>query len=204
MQKVPTPFPAVESTGFDQEARSTCFRAELRCAGTSKSGSLAMSETMTGDLRYAAVPQEPAQGPIGRFSICCAHSLGRLGPAMQSRWTPSAFSNKTEASVPVRCSSIIRHNVFRISFSPTPVAIISRSRFSPASKASLFLRSLMSRRIAWKYPPRNAIYRYCGAVFRLLASFVLPRFARQHVRKHGTYNLAVLGKEQEFKNICSA
>ena len=116
-----------------------------------------MSETMTGDPRYAAVPQEPAHGPIGRFSICCAHSLGRLGPAMQSRWTPSAFSNKTEASVPSRCSSIIRHNVFRISFSPTPVAIISRSRFSPASKASLLLRSLMSRRIAWKYPPRIAV-----------------------------------------------
>src|SRR5207248_10324330 len=112
IQKVPKTVQAEESTGLDEEARSPCFSAELRCAGTSQSGSLAMSETMTGDLRYAAVPQEPAHGPIGRFSICCAHSLGRLGPAMQSRWTPSAFSNKTEASVPSRCSSIIRHNVF--------------------------------------------------------------------------------------------
>src|SRR6266550_8894401 len=98
MQKVPKTFPSEESTGLDQEARSPCLKAEARCSGTSQSGSVARSETMTADPRYAAVPHEPAQGPIGKFAICCAHSLGRLGPAMQSRWTPSAFSNKTEAS----------------------------------------------------------------------------------------------------------
>src|SRR6266487_2823691 len=102
MQKVPRTFPFEESTRFDQEARNPCFSAELRCSGTSQSGSVAISETMTGDPRYAAVPQEPAQGPIGNFSISCLHPLGRLGPATESRWSPSERSNKTEASVPGR------------------------------------------------------------------------------------------------------
>jgi hypothetical protein len=43
-----------------------------------------------------------------------------------------------------------------------------------------------------------------GAIFRFPADFVLPRFARHHVRKHCACNLPVFGKEQEFKNICSA
>ena len=115
-----------------------------------------MFSTMTLVPRYAAVPHEPAHGPIGSFSICWIHSLGRLGPAIESRWTPSGFSNNTEASVPLRCSWIIKHNAFRISLSGTPVATISRSCFSPASKASLCLRLVISRRTAWKYPPRIA------------------------------------------------
>src|SRR6478609_9545247 len=111
MQKVPSTFPFEDSTGFDHEARKPCFNAEARCSGTFHSGSVAMSATMTLDPRYAAVPHEPAQGPIGSFSICWIHSLGRLGPAIESRWTLSGFSNNTEASVPLRCSWIIRHNV---------------------------------------------------------------------------------------------
>ena len=154
MQNVPTTCPFQESTGFDQEARSPCFNAEARCSGTSHSGSVAMSETITAEPRYAAVPHEPAHGPIGISSICRVHSFGRFGPAATSKCTPSAFSNKTEASVSGRCSSMIKHNAFRICFSGTPVAIISSSRFSPASKASARLRWLISRRIAWKYPPR--------------------------------------------------
>src|SRR5205807_5579653 len=39
-------FSGEESTGFDHEARSPCFSAELRCSGTSHNGSVAMSETM--------------------------------------------------------------------------------------------------------------------------------------------------------------
>src|SRR6266516_5961979 len=100
MQKVPRTFAFEESTGFDQEARSPCFSAEARCSRTYHSWSVAMSETMTGDPRYAAVPHEPAHGPIGSCSICCVHALGRLGPATTCRGTPSGFSNKTEASVP--------------------------------------------------------------------------------------------------------
>ena len=84
-QKVPRTFPSEESTGFDQEARSPYLNAEARCSGTAQSGSVAMSETMTRDPRNAAVPQDPAHGPIGRFSICCVHPLGRLGPATESR-----------------------------------------------------------------------------------------------------------------------
>src|SRR6185312_13436046 len=103
MQKVPRTFPFDESTGLDQEACSPCFKAEARCSGTFHNGSVEISETMTGDPRNAAVPQEPAQGPIGSFSICCVHSLGRLGPATTSRWVPSALSNRTDASVPLRC-----------------------------------------------------------------------------------------------------
>src|SRR5881392_2882813 len=102
MQKVPRTFPSDDSIGFDQEARSPWLNAAERCSGTSQSGSVAISETMTGDPRYAAVPQEPAQGPIGSFSISCLHPLGRLGPATESRWSPSERSNKTEASVPGR------------------------------------------------------------------------------------------------------
>src|SRR6266480_1458956 len=80
MQNVPSTFPSDDSIGFDQEARSPCLNAAARCSGTSQSGSVAMSETMTADPRYAAVPQEPAHGPMGNFSICSVHPLGRLGP----------------------------------------------------------------------------------------------------------------------------
>jgi hypothetical protein len=144
MQNVPRTLPWEERTGFDQDARRPCFRAEARCSGTSHSGSVAMSETITGKPRYAAVPQEPAHGPIGISSICRVHSLGSFGPAMTFRWTPSGFINKTEASVPGLCSSIIPHNALRICFSGTPVAIISRSCFSPWSKDSARFRSSMS------------------------------------------------------------
>src|SRR6202022_518719 len=96
MQKVPRTFPSEESTGFDQEARSPCLNAAARCSGTSQSGSVEMSETMTVDPRYAAVPQEPAHGPMGNFSISCLHPLGRLGPATESRRTPSEGSTKTK------------------------------------------------------------------------------------------------------------
>src|SRR4029077_16382946 len=131
MQKVPSTFPSEERIGFDQEARRPCRKAEERCSGTSQSESVAMSKAMTGDPRYAAVPHDPAHGPIGSFSICCIHSLGRLGPAIEWRGTPSELTNKTEASVPLRYSSTFKHKTFRISLSSAPVAIISRSRFSP-------------------------------------------------------------------------
>src|SRR5229473_6697732 len=107
MQKVPRTFPLDDNMGLDQEARSPWLNAAARCSGTSQSGSVAMSETMTADPRYAAVPQEPAHGPIGNFSISCLHPLGRLGPATESKWRPSERSNKIEASVPPRYSSII-------------------------------------------------------------------------------------------------
>src|SRR5206468_1073366 len=107
MQKVPRTFPLDDNMGLDQEARSPWLNAAARCSGTSQSGSVAISETITADPRYAAVPQEPAHGPIGSFSISCLHPLGRLGPAMDSRCTPPGRSNKTEASVPERYSSII-------------------------------------------------------------------------------------------------
>src|SRR5438045_9211698 len=100
MQKVPKTFPFEESTGFDQEACKPCFSAEARCSGTSHSGSVAMSATMTLDPRYAAVPHEPAHGPIGSFSIRWIHSLGRLGPAIRYKWPPTGSSNTTEPSVP--------------------------------------------------------------------------------------------------------
>src|SRR6266446_1410425 len=101
MQKVARTFPSDDKIGFDQDARSTRLNAALRCSGTSQSGSVAMSETMTADPRYAAVPHEPAQGPIGSFSISSLHPLGRLGPATESKWVPSERSNKTDASVPL-------------------------------------------------------------------------------------------------------
>src|SRR5262249_5892297 len=100
MQNVPKTSPFQERTGFDHEARKPCLRAAARCSGTSHSGLLAISDTMTGEPRYAAVPQEPADGPIGISSICRVHSLGSFGPAMTFRWTPSGFINRTEASVP--------------------------------------------------------------------------------------------------------
>src|SRR5579885_1255862 len=110
MQKVPSTFPLEERMGLDQEARSPCLSARERCAGTSHNGSLAISEAMTGVARYAAVPHEPAHGPMGSCSICCVHFPGRLGPATQLRCAPSAFNNNTEASVPGRCCSMIRHS----------------------------------------------------------------------------------------------
>src|SRR5215471_2756539 len=120
MQKVPKTFPFHDNTGLDHEARRPCFNAAARCCGTSHNGSLAISDTMTGEPRYAAVPQEPAHGPIGISSICRVHSLGKLGPAITFRWTPSEFINNTEASVPGLCSSIIPHNASTICFSGTP------------------------------------------------------------------------------------
>src|SRR3954467_13207219 len=102
MQKVPRTLPSDDRIGLDQEARRLCLNAAARCSGTSQSGSVAISETMTADPRYAAVPQEPAHGPIGNFSISCLHPFGRLGPATESRWRPSGRSNKTEARVPLR------------------------------------------------------------------------------------------------------
>src|ERR1700730_15487150 len=99
MQKVPRTSPLEERIGFDQEALSPWLNAAARCSGTSQSGSVAISETMTADPRQAAVPQEPAHGPIGSFSISCLHPLGRLGPATESRWRTSAARNQIEASV---------------------------------------------------------------------------------------------------------
>src|SRR6266481_2184943 len=125
MQKVPRTLPSEDNIGLDQDARSPRLNAASRCSGTSQSGSVAMSETMTADPRYAAVPHEPAQGPIGSFSISALHPLGRLGPATESKWVPSERSKKTGRSAPLRQSSIIRQREFRISSRATPVAIIS-------------------------------------------------------------------------------
>ena len=49
------------------------------------SGSSAMSDTTTVSPRQAAVPQDPAQGPIGMPSMPALYASGRLGAAAVCR-----------------------------------------------------------------------------------------------------------------------
>ena len=59
----PTTRPWLLRMGVDQQATKPSGR--MRCLCSAHSGSVAMSSTRTVSLRHAAVPQEPADGPIG-------------------------------------------------------------------------------------------------------------------------------------------
>ncbi len=63
------------------------------------SGSVAMSLTYTGRPRYAAVPHEPASGPISDPSIASRYGCGRCGAAPCVSRFPSALSSSTDVSI---------------------------------------------------------------------------------------------------------
>src|ERR1044071_2372389 len=63
--------------GTDQHALNLNDSARLLYA--SHKGSFAISETITASLRYMAVPQEPAEGPMERPSTNCKYFSGSLG-----------------------------------------------------------------------------------------------------------------------------
>src|SRR5277367_2057817 len=78
------------------------------------SGSVAMSETTTGCFRYAAVPQDPAEGPICTPSTAPRYALGRLGEAPCRSVVPSASRRRTEQSMSGCCFSICLHRTSRM------------------------------------------------------------------------------------------
>ena len=104
-----------------------------------------MSETTTGATRYAAVMHEPPVGPMATPSMASRYPCGRRGAAPCRRWVPCASSNKHEDSMSLDCSSTTRHKVSRMRGSASPLAIISSTRVSPASRASLHCRAASAR-----------------------------------------------------------
>ena len=65
--------------GIDQQARKSWSNATAR--KSVHSGSVAISSTITVSLRKAAVPHEPADGPIATPSIARLYGSGRFGAA---------------------------------------------------------------------------------------------------------------------------
>src|SRR5262249_52942100 len=105
--KVPITSREVEKIGVDQHARNPCGSATALYWAQSES--LAMSETITASLRCAAVPQEPAQGPIRPSSIACVYSLGRLGAAPCRKLLPSGLTKRIETKTLPDSFSPYRH-----------------------------------------------------------------------------------------------
>ena len=84
--------------GVDQQARRLYGATSLRYG--SQSGSVAMSRTMTRSFLNAAVPHEPAIGPMHRPSISLQYSIGRFGAAPWRSVMPSSSSSRTEPRMP--------------------------------------------------------------------------------------------------------
>jgi len=59
-----------------------------------------MSRTMTRSFLNAAVPHEPAIGPMHRPSISLQYSMGRFGAPPWRRVIPSSSSRRTEPRMP--------------------------------------------------------------------------------------------------------
>jgi hypothetical protein len=86
-----------------------------------------MSVTTTGVPRKAAVPQEPAQGPIFRSSTAAEYDSGSDGAANVDKPVPLDF--KTVAVTPGMALSTIKQSVESVVASGSPLAIISRMAF---------------------------------------------------------------------------
>ena len=79
---------------------------------------------------------------MGRPSRAARNSRGRPGAAPLRSRSPS--TNSTEHSRPSPCDSTARHSASSSCGSDSPPAIASSTRFSPASNASIRLRSVTS------------------------------------------------------------
>src|SRR3989442_13504837 len=103
MAKVPNTVPSEDRIGVDQQARRPCAKGRSRYAA--HSGSAAMSETITGAARYAAVMHDPPVGPMATPSMASRYLCGRRGAAPGPRWGPLASSHKKEEQTLVGISS---------------------------------------------------------------------------------------------------
>src|SRR3979490_2263119 len=93
--------PCDEKTRGDQQAHKEWDKTRSR--EVAHNGSLAMSATITASPLYAAVPQEPADGPTTMPLMASAYAFGRLGAPPCRKRSPS--NNKMDAKTPLPCSS---------------------------------------------------------------------------------------------------
>src|SRR2546430_11607489 len=96
MAKVPNTVPSADRIGVDQQARRPCAKGRSRYAA--HSGSAAMSETITGAARYAAVMHDPPVGPMATPSMASRYLCGRRGAGPCRQWGPVAILHKEENS----------------------------------------------------------------------------------------------------------
>jgi len=127
---------------MEKQDRSPCGSATARYSA--HSGSVAMSVTSTGSRRNAAVPQEPAVGPIGTPSTAALYAAGRLGPAPERSTSRPGSRTITAQSDPGSCSSTIATTPSSTSWSPPPMAMRASTLFCARSVASASLRRVMS------------------------------------------------------------
>src|SRR2546428_6551641 len=92
MAKVPNTVPSADRIGVDQQARRPCAKGRSRYAA--HSGSAAMSETITGAARYAAVMHDPPVGPMATPSMASMYLCGRRGAAPWRQGGPGASNHK--------------------------------------------------------------------------------------------------------------
>ena len=112
-----------------------------------------MSSTTTSSPRNAAVPQEPAEGPIGSPSMAWVKAGGRLGDAPWRRCRPSGSSSRIDVNMSRERASITRSSAASVVASGAPRAISSSTWFWPwtsaaksRAEASARLRAVISWR----------------------------------------------------------
>jgi len=84
-----------------------------------------MSSTITRSRRHAAVPQEPAQGPISAPSIAALKLSGRLGAPPWRIWMPSGSSRWMVQVAGGVSRSMISAMLPSVSVSSLPAAMAS-------------------------------------------------------------------------------
>ena len=126
---MPSTRPSAATIGIDQQARRPCLKASS--LNSDQRGSVAMSVTMTGVPRNAAVPHEPIPSPTGMPWIAALYSSGRLGAAPSNSEVPSSEVKSIDASIsPFDGFSTMRMISRRTSTNAPPAATrasISRS-----------------------------------------------------------------------------
>ena len=148
--KVPSSSPVALAAPVASPARIGIEKQEHRPWGSATSrnaahsGSVAMSVTSTGSRRYAAVPQEPTDGPMGTPSTAALYAAGRLGPAPERSTSRPGSRTITAQSDPGSCSSTIATTPSSTPVRSSPVAIRASTRFWATSMASASFRRVMS------------------------------------------------------------
>ncbi|KYF90988.1 hypothetical protein BE18_24125 [Sorangium cellulosum] len=99
-----------------------------------QSGSCSMSDTITGCLRWTAVPHEPLTAPMRKPSTSWLYASGRLGADAQRRCVFDASTRRTEQSALPDWASMNRISASSTRESGSPAATIRRIRFCPRSR----------------------------------------------------------------------
>ena len=133
-----------------------------------------MSVTNTGRRWKAAVPQEPAAGPMARPSRERLKASGRLGAAPCTRRSPASSSIRIETIMPsADCASAARAIASSTCGTGEPFAISSSTVFSDASasersrkRRSLSCSDCSKRFRAWMsvFVPNQRTMRPCSSL----------------------------------------